>query len=116
GIGPLARLVETDAGTWRRVFDTNVIGASLVTAAAIPYLEASRGKAIYLSSVNGGLTPPWPGLGAYGVSKAALDKLLEARRGGGSIRASTSCASSSASAPEDMATRRRSSTRIGIRR
>jgi len=81
GIGPLARLVDTDAEAWRRVLDTNVIGASLVTAAAIPYLESSRGKAIYLSSVNGGLTPPWPGLGAYAVSKAALDKLVEAWRG-----------------------------------
>jgi hypothetical protein len=26
------------------------------------------------------LTPPWPGLGAYVVSKAALDKLVEAWR------------------------------------
>jgi NAD(P)-dependent dehydrogenase (short-subunit alcohol dehydrogenase family) len=26
------------------------------------------------------LTPPWPGLGAYAVSKAALDKLVEAWR------------------------------------
>ena len=36
GIGPLVRMVDIDADTWRRVFDTNVIGASLVTAAAIP--------------------------------------------------------------------------------
>ena len=26
------------------------------------------------------MTPPWPGLGAYAVSKAALDKLVEAWR------------------------------------
>ena len=26
------------------------------------------------------MTPPWPGLGAYAVSKAALDKLVEALR------------------------------------
>jgi NAD(P)-dependent dehydrogenase (short-subunit alcohol dehydrogenase family) len=30
-IGPLVRMVDTDAETWRRVFDTNVIGAALVT-------------------------------------------------------------------------------------
>jgi hypothetical protein len=36
-IGPLKRLVETDAETWRRVFDTNVMGAALTTAAAIPH-------------------------------------------------------------------------------
>src|SRR5580693_7627504 len=34
-ICPLVRLVDTDAATWRRVFDTNVIGASLVTTTAI---------------------------------------------------------------------------------
>jgi NAD(P)-dependent dehydrogenase (short-subunit alcohol dehydrogenase family) len=79
-IGALGPLVDTDAETWRRVFDTNVTGAALVTAAAIPHLSASRGSAVYLSSVTASLTPPWPGLGAYGVSKAALDKLVEAWR------------------------------------
>jgi NAD(P)-dependent dehydrogenase (short-subunit alcohol dehydrogenase family) len=79
-IGPLVHLKDTDAETWRRVFDTNVIGASLVTAAAIPYLTESAGKAVYLSSVSASLTPPWPGLGAYVVSKAALDKLVDAWR------------------------------------
>jgi len=79
-IGPLSRLVDMDAETWRRVFDTNVTGAALVTAAAIPHLTASRGKAIYLSSIAGQLTPPWPGLGAYAVSKAALGTLVDAWR------------------------------------
>ena len=80
GIGPLARLVDTDAETWRRVFDTNVTGAALVTTAAIDSLTASHGVAVYLSSVSASMTPPWPGLGAYAVSKAALDKLVEAWR------------------------------------
>src|SRR4051812_3301427 len=80
GIGALGRLVDTDAATWRKVFDTNVIGAALVTTAALPHLRASGGTAVYLSSVSASLTPPWPGLGAYGVSKAALDKLVEAWR------------------------------------
>jgi NAD(P)-dependent dehydrogenase (short-subunit alcohol dehydrogenase family) len=79
-IGPLSRLVDIDADTWRRTFDTNVIGAALLTAAAIPHLSAARGRAVYLSSVSASLTPPWPGLGAYVVSKAALDKLVETWR------------------------------------
>ena len=79
-IGPLARLVDTDAETWRAVFDTNVTGAAVVTAAAIPHLTESHGIALYLSSVSASLTPPWPGLGAYAVSKAALDKMIEAWR------------------------------------
>ena len=80
GIGPRVKLVDTDADTWRRVFDTNVTGAALTTAAAIPHLTESAGTAVYLSSVSASLTPPWPGLGAYAVSKAALDKLVEAWR------------------------------------
>jgi NAD(P)-dependent dehydrogenase (short-subunit alcohol dehydrogenase family) len=79
-IGPLAALVDMDAESWRRVFDTNVIGAALVTQAALPHLSATNGVALYLSSVSASLTPPWPGLGAYAVSKAALDKLVEAWR------------------------------------
>ena len=79
-IGPLARLVDTDAETWRLVLDTNVVGAALITSAALPHLTTSGGTAIFLSSVSASLTPPWPGLGAYAVSKAALDKLVEAWR------------------------------------
>jgi NAD(P)-dependent dehydrogenase (short-subunit alcohol dehydrogenase family) len=79
-VGPLSRLVDTDADTWRRVFDTNVTGAACITAVSIPHLAASSGTAAFLSSVSASLTPPWPGLGAYIVSKAALDKLVEAWR------------------------------------
>jgi NAD(P)-dependent dehydrogenase (short-subunit alcohol dehydrogenase family) len=81
GIGPLARLIDTDVATWRTLLDTNVIGASLVTAAAIPHLTTSNGVAAYLSSTSASLTPAFPGLGAYAVSKAALNKLVEAWRG-----------------------------------
>ncbi|QLL10316.1 SDR family oxidoreductase [Mycobacterium vicinigordonae] len=83
-ISPLVPLAETDAATWRRVLDTNVIGAALATAAAVPHLTASAdrtaGKVVYLSSDAGSFGPPWPGLGAYGVSKAALERLVEAWR------------------------------------
>jgi NAD(P)-dependent dehydrogenase (short-subunit alcohol dehydrogenase family) len=79
-IGPLARIEDVDTDTWRRVFDTNVIGAARVTAAALPHLQVTGGTAVFLSSVSASLTPPWPGLGAYIVSKAALDKLVEAWR------------------------------------
>jgi NAD(P)-dependent dehydrogenase (short-subunit alcohol dehydrogenase family) len=80
GRGPLVRLVDLDVDTWRATFDTNVMGAALVTSAALPYLTASGGVAAYLSSVSASVTPPWPGLGAYAVTKAALDKLVEAWR------------------------------------
>jgi NAD(P)-dependent dehydrogenase (short-subunit alcohol dehydrogenase family) len=80
GIGSLVRLTDTDAATWRATLDANVVGAAIVTAAAIPHLTESRGVAAYLSSVSASVTPPWPGIGAYLVSKAALDKMVEAWR------------------------------------
>ncbi|MEX5711113.1 SDR family oxidoreductase [Parafrankia sp. FMc6] len=81
GIGPLSRFETIGAATWRKAFDTNVIGAALITAAALPHLKASGGVAAYLSSVSASLTPPWPGFAAYNVSKAALDKLIDSMRG-----------------------------------
>ncbi len=78
-IGPLIKLADTDTATWRKVFDTNVIGAATITAAALPHLRASSGTAIFLSSVSSS-GPVWPGLATYAVSKAALNKLVEAWR------------------------------------
>lgn len=80
GMGELRRIEDLDAATWQRVFATNVVGASLVTAAALPYLKESSGVAVYFSSVSASLTSTWPGLASYTVTKAALDKLVEAWR------------------------------------
>jgi len=80
GIGPLVRLADATAELWRRVFDVNVVGAAQVTRAALPHLRRRAGSALYLSSVSASLTPPWPGLGPYAATKAALDKLVEAWR------------------------------------
>ncbi|HVV38194.1 MAG TPA: SDR family oxidoreductase [Acidimicrobiales bacterium] len=79
-VGPLTRIEDIDADTWHRTFDTNVVGAALATGAALPHLRASNGTAVYLSSVSASLTPPWPGLASYAVTKAALDKLVDAWR------------------------------------
>jgi NAD(P)-dependent dehydrogenase (short-subunit alcohol dehydrogenase family) len=80
GVGVLRRIEDLDAETWMRAFGTNVVGASLFTAAALPHLSASRGAIAYLSSVSASESAPWPGLAAYTVTKAALDKLVEAWR------------------------------------
>jgi NAD(P)-dependent dehydrogenase (short-subunit alcohol dehydrogenase family) len=87
---PLVRLADAHARTWAEAFAINVTGATLVTRAAIPHLTASRGKAVYLSSMAGPATPPWPGLawpglawpglGVYGVTKAALERLVDSWR------------------------------------
>lgn len=79
-VGPLSPIEDVTAQTWRQAFDTNVIGASLVTSAALPKLAEAHGVAVYLSSVSASHTPVWPGLGAYITSKAALEKLVEVWR------------------------------------
>jgi NAD(P)-dependent dehydrogenase (short-subunit alcohol dehydrogenase family) len=80
GVGVLAPLTEVTADQWAKLFATNVTGASLITAAAAPHLAAAAGSAVYLSSLSASYSAPWPLLGAYAVSKAALDKLVEAWR------------------------------------
>jgi NAD(P)-dependent dehydrogenase (short-subunit alcohol dehydrogenase family) len=80
GIGPMSPIAEVDAETWRRTLDTNVVGAALVTAAALPHLEESAGRALYLSSVSAASGRPWPGIGAYTVSKVALERLVDVFR------------------------------------
>jgi NAD(P)-dependent dehydrogenase (short-subunit alcohol dehydrogenase family) len=80
GVGVLGRLTDIDVKTWHHSFDTNVIGANLITTAALPYLKESGGSVAYLSSISASMTMPFPGLGVYAVSKAALDKLIEAWR------------------------------------
>jgi NAD(P)-dependent dehydrogenase (short-subunit alcohol dehydrogenase family) len=76
GTTAFAELAETTADEWRAVFETNVIGAALCTGAAIPYLEASGGHAIYFSSNAVAYHPPWVGIGAYVASKLALESCV----------------------------------------
>ncbi len=79
-IGPVGPLAEAGADVWRSTFETNVMGASLVTAAALPHLTEARGTVVYISTIGASYTPPWPGLGVYQVTKAALERLVEAWR------------------------------------
>jgi NAD(P)-dependent dehydrogenase (short-subunit alcohol dehydrogenase family) len=80
GIGELRRIEDIDAEAWHRAFATNVVGASTVTAAALPHLRESTGMIAYLTSLSASMTSPWPGLASYTVTKAALDKLVDAWR------------------------------------
>jgi NAD(P)-dependent dehydrogenase (short-subunit alcohol dehydrogenase family) len=77
GVAVVTDLRRATADHWRSVMETNVIGAALVTAAAVPHLEESEGVAVYLSSVSAHVTPPWIGMGLYAVSKVALEKSVE---------------------------------------
>lgn len=78
GMSPLAMLEEASAEEWHRVLDVNVVGASLMTAAALAALRESEGRAFYISSYS--VRQPLPGLALYRVSKVALDGLIECWR------------------------------------
>jgi NADP-dependent 3-hydroxy acid dehydrogenase YdfG len=80
GIADFDRIENQDAQAWRRAFDTNVVGAALVTKAAVPFLTDSKGVATYLSSISASITGPYLGLGPYAASKAALEKSVDAWR------------------------------------
>ena len=78
GLSPLCLLAEAGQADWRSVLDVNLIGASLVTAAALDALRASHGRAVYVGSYSERQT--LPGIGLYSVSKKALSALIEAWR------------------------------------
>jgi NAD(P)-dependent dehydrogenase (short-subunit alcohol dehydrogenase family) len=64
-------LLSADEGQWDKIFDTNAKGAFRVCKAAVPHLEArGGGKILTLASLAG--LQPSPGMGLYGISKAAL--------------------------------------------
>ncbi len=110
-IGSVMRLVDTDAETWRRVFATNVMGAAIATAAAVPHLTESAGKVVYLSSDAGTYGPPWPGSPHTASARPRSSAL--SRHGAPSIPASGSPTSSSGNAQAARAKRRRDSAPAG---
>jgi NAD(P)-dependent dehydrogenase (short-subunit alcohol dehydrogenase family) len=63
---------------WRKQLEVNVIGQLAVTQAVLPRLRASRGRIVFISSVNGQLSMPL--IGAYAASKFALEAAADALR------------------------------------
>ncbi len=71
--------IETvDPDDWRKQLDVNVIGQLAVTQAVLPRLRESRGRVVFISSLNGKVT--FPMLGAYCASKFALEAAADALR------------------------------------
>lgn len=77
GLASLRRVEDADHELWLETLEVNVLGASLITRAALPHLQESAGKAIYVSSIAADDNPPRPGLGLYIVAKTALNKLIQ---------------------------------------
>ncbi len=78
GTSPLARVAEAGGDLWRRLLETNVVGAAMVARAAFPHLEASGGRFLLLGSSSVGR--PYPGLVPYITTKAALHELARGWR------------------------------------
>ncbi|OBF18417.1 SDR family NAD(P)-dependent oxidoreductase [Mycobacterium sp. ACS4331] len=73
--GPLETVGVDDL---RRQLEVNVVGQMAVTQAVLPRLRASRGRIVFISSVNGRVSAPL--LGAYCASKFALEAAADALR------------------------------------
>jgi NAD(P)-dependent dehydrogenase (short-subunit alcohol dehydrogenase family) len=73
--GPLEALTPKEL---RRQMDVNVVGQIAVTQAVLPRLRDSRGRIVFISSVNGRIATPITG--AYCASKFALEAAADALR------------------------------------
>jgi NAD(P)-dependent dehydrogenase (short-subunit alcohol dehydrogenase family) len=74
GPTPMPYLLDTDPEALRRVLAVNLFGPFLLTKALLgPMLAAGSGSVINVSSDAG--VVGYPGWGAYGVSKAAVDQM-----------------------------------------
>lgn len=73
--GPMETVTTED---WRKQLEINVIGQLAVTRAVLPRLRESRGRVVFMSSLNGRLSMPL--IGAYCASKFALEAAADALR------------------------------------
>jgi NAD(P)-dependent dehydrogenase (short-subunit alcohol dehydrogenase family) len=73
GAGAILPMADATAEKIASIFAVNVLGPSLLSAAALPYLAASKGSIVNVSSTFG--HKPIAGLSHYAASKAALDQL-----------------------------------------
>ena len=88
GIGAGGQMAELVFAEWRRVMAINLDGAFLTLSTALRAMrKAGRGSAVVTASVTG--IKPIPGIGAYGVSKAAvahMARIAAAENAGHGIR------------------------------
>jgi len=67
-------VLTADEGQWLKILDTNLLGAVRLIQAVAPHMEEQGGgKIINMASVAG--LRPSPGMGLYGIGKAALIQL-----------------------------------------
>jgi NAD(P)-dependent dehydrogenase (short-subunit alcohol dehydrogenase family) len=75
-LGPIGVFHEVNSDEWMAAVRTNLFGAYLVAKNAVPLMSAERRPRIIILS-GGGAFDPMPWVSAYGVSKAAIVRLVE---------------------------------------
>lgn len=92
GVGVGARIEDTKTKHLDLQLGVNLRGTILVTRAALPLLEASRGLVVNIASLAG--TIPSPGLAVYAAAKAGVisfTRSLNAELEGQGVRATAIC-------------------------
>lgn len=67
-------VIESDAETWTRVLNVNLVSTALLARALLPELEAAKGAIVNVTSIAGSRVHPFAGV-AYAASKAGLAAL-----------------------------------------
>lgn len=73
GPSPLPAVGDLDPADLRRALETNVVAPAALVALALPPLRQRRGAAVAVTS--DAAIEAYPGWGAYGAAKAALEQL-----------------------------------------
>ncbi|KAK9318091.1 hypothetical protein V1524DRAFT_161969 [Lipomyces starkeyi] len=72
-LDPIAKISKADIAEWKKLYDVNFFSLIVALKEAIPYLQETKGKVVFISS--GAAHHYFYGWGAYGSSKAATDHL-----------------------------------------
>jgi NAD(P)-dependent dehydrogenase (short-subunit alcohol dehydrogenase family) len=67
-------VADTDAQTWMRVLNVNLVSTALLARALLPELKAAQGSIVNVTSIVGSRVHPFAGV-AYAASKAGLAAL-----------------------------------------
>jgi NAD(P)-dependent dehydrogenase (short-subunit alcohol dehydrogenase family) len=78
GSSPLVRVADASAALWHEMLATNLVGAALVLGAALEHLRAAPDPVVVVTTHSMGA--PWPWLGVYGATKAALAEMARGLR------------------------------------
>ena len=78
GSSPLVRVTDTPAALWHEMLATNLVGAALIVRNALEHLRGADDPVVVVTTHSMGM--PWPWLGVYGTTKAALAELARALR------------------------------------